>query len=146
MLFRSHVESITSAHRVEREIIFDMLDKFYREGELYNRTGCAHKAMLLLKNGEWIANEDVGRHNALDKVTGKARLSRINMSETALIVTSRLSSEMIMKVIMHKIPIVISRTAPTYLGIKNAEQYGLSVVGFARGRGMNIYTHKERIL
>lgn len=120
--------------------------KFYAESELYMLTGCVHKAMLYLEDGTTVTAEDIGRHNAIDKVVGKCKLEGIDTSKAVLFVSGRLSSEMVVKAVMHKVAIVVSRTAPTHLGVKTAHTHGITLVGFARGKKMNIYTHSGRLL
>lgn len=119
--------------------------KFYDDSELYMMTGCVHKAMLYLEDGTTVTAEDIGRHNAIDKVVGKCKLEKRNTDKAVLFVSGRLSSEMVVKAVMHKIPIIVSRTAPTHLGVKTAHTHGVTLIGFARGRKMNIYTHQGRI-
>lgn len=130
---------------VSPETISTEVKKFYQDSELYNLTGCVHKAMLYLENGETITAEDIGRHNAIDKVVGKCKLEGIDTTKAVLFVSGRLSSEMVVKAVMHQIAIVVSRTAPTYLGVKTAHEHGVTLIGFARGKKMNLYTHQGRI-
>ncbi len=125
--------------------IFDAIKSFYDDSELFDKTGCVHKAMLKLKNGECIVSEDVGRHNAIDKTIGKTKLLGLDMYGSFLVVSGRLSMEMIIKCVMHKIPLVISKAAPTHLGIKAAQEHGITLIGFARNGKMNVYTHSGRI-
>lgn len=140
------VEFNLSELKVKAEWVLEHVRRFYQESELYQKTGCVHKAMLLFSNGENLVSEDIGRHNAIDKVCGKAKMSKKNPNEALLIVSGRLSSEMVIKAVMHQIPIVISRTAPTFLGVQTAQTHGITLCGFARGKNMNIYTHPSRIL
>ena len=134
---------IASNMRVDTRTIFKLLDEFNQPSALLERTGCVHKAMLVCE--ETLVSEDIGRHNAIDKVIGRARLASLDMSEAILIVSGRLSMEMVIKAAMSDIPIVISRSATTYLGIKSAQVLGVTLVGFARGDTLNIYTHPSRI-
>lgn len=141
-----NVDFNTSELQVSGAWVLENVRVFYQESELYLQTGCVHKAMLLFKDGKSLVSEDIGRHNAIDKVCGKARMSGENPSEAILIVSGRLSAEMVVKAVMHKIPVVISRTAPTFLGVKTAQIHGITLCGFARGKNMNIYTHPSRIV
>lgn len=118
---------------------------FYKESELYNLTGCVHKAMIYLLDGTTVTSEDIGRHNAIDKVVGKCKLKGLDTTKSVLFVSGRLSSEMVTKAVMHKVPIIVSRTAPTYLGVQTAHKHGVTLIGFARGKKMNLYTHQGRI-
>ncbi len=136
---------ITSPVRVAIEHLFALLDDFSSPSALFRQTGCVHKAMLVCSNTSFVS-EDVGRHNAIDKVIGQARLARKDMSGAILIVSGRLSMEMVIKAAMSDIPIVVSRAATTHLGIKSAQLLGITLAGFARGETLNIYTHPARIV
>ncbi|RXK00272.1 sulfurtransferase FdhD [Arcobacter sp. CECT 8986] len=133
------------AFQVKPETISTEVKKFYEESELYKLTGCVHKAMIYLQDGTTVTSEDIGRHNAIDKVVGKCKIKGLDTSKAVLFVSGRLSSEMVTKAVMHRIPIVVSRTAPTYLGVQTAHKHGVTLIGFARGKRMNIYTHQGRI-
>jgi len=130
---------------ISPETISTEVKKFYADSELYRLTGCVHKAMLYLEDKSTVTAEDIGRHNAIDKVVGKCKIDQLDTIKSVLFVSGRLSSEMVVKAVMHKIPIVVSRTAPTYLGVKTAHEHGITLIGFARGKKMNIYTHSGRI-
>ncbi len=134
-----------TSFQIKPETILIEVKKFYEESELYKLTGCVHKAMIYLLDGTTITAEDIGRHNAIDKVVGKCKLNKLDTTKSVLFVSGRLSSEMVIKAVMHKIPIVVSRTAPTYLGVQTAHKHGISLIGFARGKKMNLYTHQGRI-
>ena len=125
--------------------LWALIEDFAQPTHLFESTGCVHKAMLALPDGRKLISQDVGRHNAIDKVVGKARLQHIDTSESILIVSGRLSMEMVIKAAMHDIAIVISRSATTELGIKSAQLLGITLVGFARDKRCNIYTHPHRI-
>jgi len=135
-----------TAFKVKASTILSEIAIFYRESELYKLTGCVHKAMIyLLEDKTTITAEDIGRHNAIDKVVGKCKLQGLDTTHSVLFVSGRLSSEMVVKAVMHKIPVVVSRTAPTFLGVQTAHKHGITLIGFARGKKMNIYTHQGRI-
>ncbi len=121
-----------------------LIARFEQESELFSLTGCVHKVMIFCDNGVF-ESEDIGRHNALDKAIGKAIMAEADLSRAVLIVSGRLSMEMVIKCAMSGIPLVISRAATTALGIKSALKLGITLVGFARNGKMNIYTHKGRI-
>ena len=134
-----------TAFKVKPETISSEVKIFYKESELYYLTGCVHKAMIYLLDGSTITAEDIGRHNAIDKVVGKCKLQGLDTTKSVLFVSGRLSSEMVTKAVMHRIPIIVSRTAPTYLGVQVAHKHGVTMIGFARGKKMNLYTHQGRI-
>lgn len=126
--------------------ISEEMNGFEAHCRLYRQTGSVHTAMLLLESGEYFIAEDIAQHNTVDKVIGKARLAGVETKRSALFVSGRLSSEMVAKAVMHTIPIVVSRTASTCLGVQIADKYGITLVGFARKQNMNIYTHDRRIV
>jgi len=90
--------------------------------------------------------EDVGRHNAVDKAVGEALLKGADFSKLILACTGRLSSEMVLKAIRLNIPVLASIAAPTDAGISLARKAGLTLIGFVRGRRMNIYSMPERVV
>jgi FdhD protein len=89
--------------------------------------------------------EDVGRHNAVDKVIGKGLLAGVNFARSFLISTGRLSADMVVKCAMAGIPVAASRAAPLESGVLAAEMSGLTLVGFARGARLSVYTCPKRV-
>jgi len=134
-----------SAFKIKPQTLLDEIKIFYKDSELYNLTGCVHKAMIYLLDGRTITAEDIGRHNAIDKAIGKCMIQGLDTKKSVLFVSGRLSSEMVTKAVMHAIPMIVSRTAPTYLGVQTAQKHGITMIGFARGKKMNMYTHQGRI-
>jgi FdhD protein len=120
-------------------------DEFQQRSGLFRLTGCFHGAAL--SDGEKILvfAEDIGRHNAVDKVIGHSILSNISFTKKIMFVSCRLSSEIVSKCSRWSIPILVSRAAATDLAIEIAEKSGITLVGFARGDHMNIYTNPQRI-
>ncbi|MBU0510045.1 formate dehydrogenase accessory sulfurtransferase FdhD [bacterium] len=112
----------------------------------YERTGCIHLAALAISGGPLVIREDIGRHNAVDKVVGAAARLESPLASAVLCSTGRLSSDMIRKAAFAGIPVVASRSAPTSLAVDLAEASGITLVGFARRRRFNLYTHPERII
>lgn len=113
----------------------------------FNKTGGLHAAALLDPDGTVrCVREDVGRHNAVDKVVGWAlRQDLLPLSETILFVSSRASFELTQKAVLAGIGVLVAVSAPSSLAIELAEQAGLTLIGFARGDAMNIYTHPDRV-
>ena len=136
---------VSSKARFSLESLSEKIAEFEKESELFNLTGCVHKVMIFCANRAFVS-EDIGRHNALDKAIGKAIMAGADLSGAVLIVSGRLSMEMVIKCAMSGIPLVISRAATTALGIKSALKLGITLIGFARNGKLNIYTHKGRIL
>jgi FdhD protein len=114
----------------------------------FAKTGGLHAAGLLGLDGALACvREDVGRHNAVDKVVGWAiRQGRLPLAETILVVSGRASYELTQKAVLAGIPVLAAVSAPSSLAIDLAEDAGLTLVGFVRGESMNVYTHPERIL
>ena len=134
-----------SDFHLSASLISEEMNGFFQYCKLYEQTGSVHTAKLYIDGGEYFIAEDIAQHSTVDKVIGKAKLAGVDTSNAALMVSGRLSSEMVAKAVMHQIPILISRTASTCLGVQIAEKFGLTLVGFARENRMNIYTHDKRI-
>lgn len=130
---------------VSPDQIFKLMQVFQKKSELFLKTGGVHSAALCSSDNIIFFSEDIGRHNAVDKVVGHALLNKIKFSDKLILTSGRISSEIAKKVARIKVPILVSRSAPTDRGIFFANELGLTVIGFARGKKMNIYSHEERI-
>jgi len=113
--------------------------------DLHTRTGGIHIVGLFGPDGKICIMEDIGRHNALDKVIGYGLQHNVDFSRTIVTCSGRLSSEMARKCLIANIPIIASRGATTTLAISMGEQSGLTIIGFVRSQKMNIYTGVERV-
>ena len=113
----------------------------------FDETGGLHASALFTPRGELLVlREDVGRHNALDKVIGSQVLAgRLPLSDTVLMVSGRVSFELVQKAAVAGIPIVAAVSAPSDLAIQAAERLGVTLVGFLRGDGFNVYSHDDRV-
>lgn len=118
---------------------------FRRRAMLFKQTGGVHNAALVTKEGFLLMRSDIGRHNALDKLYGAWLKQPFALSDKAIAFSGRLSSEVVLKVAKIGVGLIISKSAPTTLGLSLAEALNITVVGFARGDEMNVYTHPERI-
>ncbi|MBK1971843.1 formate dehydrogenase accessory sulfurtransferase FdhD [Campylobacter sp. 2018MI35] len=136
---------IVSSIKFSKNEILKQMSEFYTQCELYEKTGCVHTAKLFVNENVFFIGEDIAQHNTIDKALGKARLEGIDLSQCFLMVSGRLSSEMVAKAIMHKVPILVSRTAPTCLGVMIARKFNLTLCGFARENKINIYSGESRI-
>jgi FdhD protein len=123
-----------------------LMNKFQRRCRIYRATGGVHSAALCDNKNVLVFNEDIGRHNALDKIFGECVLNDMATNDRIIITSGRVSSEILLKVARRNIPIIISKSAPTNLGVRLAGALGVTLVGFVRGKRMNVYTHAERIV
>lgn len=130
---------------IDANLLFEEMGKFYTQCPLYEQTGCVHTAKVYYDKDTYFIGEDIAQHNTIDKAIGKARLAGIDVSKCFLMVSGRLSSEMVAKAVMHQIPILASRTASTCRGVNIADKFGLTLIGFVRGKKMNIYRNPRRI-
>jgi FdhD protein len=112
---------------------------------LYNQVRGVHTAILADRERLLISAEDIGRHNAVDKVTGKALQEGIAMRDGLLLTSGRISSEMLGKARRMGTPIVASRTSPTSISLRLAQAWKICVVGYVRQGSMRIYTHPQRL-
>jgi len=136
---------IASDLRVPTERINILMADLQKKSEVYRLTGGTHSAALADADGIVLFREDIGRHNALDKVIGGG-LSRGYSFEDKIIMTSgRISSEVLLKIQKCRIPVVVSRGAPTDQAVMLARDMQVTLVGFARGKRMNIYSYERRI-
>jgi FdhD protein len=128
------------------EKIRGVFREFQSRSASYRLTGGVHSAAL--SDGDILLAfaEDIGRHNAVDKVIGYCILENIPFEGRMMLASGRLSSEIVLKCSRSGIPVLVSRAAPTSLAVEIAESTGLTVVGFVRGERLNVYTAKERIV
>ncbi|MDP2983630.1 MAG: formate dehydrogenase accessory sulfurtransferase FdhD [Candidatus Latescibacter sp.] len=136
---------ITSQLRIDASGINAFMVEFQGKSEVFNKTGGVHSAALADKEHMLIFKEDIGRHNAIDKVIGQGLREKVDFGSKIMISSGRISSEVLFKTQKCKIPMVISRSAPTAQAVKLARDMGITLVGFARGNRMNIYSAEERI-
>ena len=113
---------------------------------IYRDTGGTHAVALASPDGKvFIHAEDVGRHNAMDKVIGRAVLTRQDLTGLVALLSGRISFEMALKCIRAGIPILAAVSAPTSMALELAQELNLTPVGFVRDQRLNIYTHPQRM-
>ncbi len=132
---------------VGRSVVLALPNLLQAAQRAFDETGGLHAAALFTAGGELIAiREDVGRHNALDKVVGSQVLAgSMPLHDRLLMVSGRVSFEIVQKAAAAGIPIVCAVSAPSDLAIETAERLGVTLVGFLRGDGFNVYAHDGRI-
>jgi len=112
----------------------------------FDATGATHAAVLIDEGGSVLAAaEDIGRHNAVDKVVGALLLSRRLEAARLLVVSGRVSFEIVQKATVARIPLLVGVSAPTSLAVDLAQRMGITLAGFARGSTLNLYTHRGRV-
>lgn len=142
----AHRAKIISGFKIAAGLICAMMSDFQKRSETYLKTGGVHSAALANKGGILVFREDIGRHNAIDKVIGHALSQNETFEDKILITSGRISSEVVFKVKKCGMPAVISRAAATDQAIRLAREMNLTLVGFARGSRMNVYSAEERII
>jgi len=136
---------VESRSRISSPEVLALMRGFQRRSEIFRTTGGVHSAALCDAGDILVFSEDIGRHNAIDKIFGRCLLDDIPTEDRIVVTSGRISSEILLKVARRGIPIIISRSAPTSLGMKLAGDLGVTLIGFVRGRRMNAYTHDWRV-
>jgi FdhD protein len=142
-----HAAVAADPARVTADVLAGLPDRLRDAQRVFARTGGLHAAGLFEADGTLIAaREDVGRHNAVDKVVGWALLAgRLPLAGSILLVSGRASFELVQKAVLAGIPVLAAVSAPSSLAVALAEEAGLTLVGFLRGASMNIYAGPHRI-
>lgn len=143
---KMNFEKVKDDFFITSKALKNIFNEFHQKSELFKLTGCFHSAALSDGKRIIVFAEDIGRHNVIDKVLGHSLIEGIPLRGKLMMVSCRLSSEIISKCSGFGIPLVASRAAPTSLAIEIAELCEITLVGFMRGDRMNIYTHAQRIL
>ena len=139
---------IEGAFSVTPKIIAELSEEMKRAQKIFHHTGGLHAAGLFdLKGEPCCVREDVGRHNAVDKILGESLLRNVMpLTKNLLMVSGRLSYEIVQKAVSAQIPLVAAISAPSNLAIKVANEFGITLIGFLRETSFNVYTNGERIL
>ena len=134
--------------RVDADVLYELPDRLRAAQKVFATTGGLHAAGLFTAAGDTVCvREDVGRHNAVDKVVGWAlREGRLPLAGHVLMVSGRASFELTQKAAMAGVPVMAAVSAPSGLAVDLAADAGVTLVGFLRGRSGNVYTHAERVV
>jgi len=130
---------------VSTEEVLALVKEFLHRSEVYRATGGVHSAALCDTKSILVFSEDIGRHNAIDKVFGECMLQDIPTAGRLVITSGRVSSEIVLKVAKRNVPLLISKAAPTNMGVRLAQDLGITLIGFARGKKMNLYANEWRL-
>jgi FdhD protein len=138
----------TALPQLDPQVLGRLPDTLRENQKVFDRTGGLHAAALFTPSGELLAvREDVGRHNAVDKLIGWAtRESRLPLDETILMLSGRASFELTQKAAMAGIPVLAAVSAPSHLAVQLAEECGLTLVGFLRPPKMTVYARADRLV
>ena len=138
---------ITSGPEVDSSMIYSLPEKLRGSQQVFEATGGLHAAALFDAKGNLVTMwEDVGRHNAVDKLVGWAFLEKkIPLHDHIVLVSGRSSYEILQKCLMASVPIVCAVSAPSSLAVAIAQEFGMTLIGFLRGERFNVYAGKERI-
>ncbi|MBU1345231.1 MAG: formate dehydrogenase accessory sulfurtransferase FdhD [Proteobacteria bacterium] len=131
---------------ISTEAITLLMDEFQLKSVGYKTTGGVHSAGISDGKRILVFKEDIGRHNAIDKAIGNLLLKRVSLKDKILLTSGRVTSEVVTKAVRAGIPILISRSSPTDMAITLSEYSGVTLIGFARKKRMNLYAHIERVL
>ncbi len=141
----SHYPHLHSDLSLTPEQIFPLMQQLFEGATMYKASRGIHAAALSDTERVLLLAEDVGRHNALDKILGEAMMKGIRTQGRILLTSGRISSEMLRKGAFMRTPFLISRTSPTTLSIEAAKRLGVTVIGYVRRNSFNVYSHAERL-
>ena len=137
---------VESAMQISPDEVFALVSKFQHGSQLYQATHGVHSAALTDRREMLIFSEDIGRHNAIDKIFGQCLLEDIPTNDRIIISSGRISLEILHKVAKRGIPIIVSIAVPTSLGLKTADKLGITLIGSVKGKKMNVYTNPQRVV
>ena len=142
------VEPLPDGPSVHAEVLYGLPERLRRAQAVFETTGGLHAAALFSPDGDVVAvREDVGRHNAVDKLLGWALLhDRLPLGREVLVVSGRSSYEILEKAVADRVAVVCGISAPSSLAVDLAERFGVTLVGFLRGRRFNVYARPHRVV
>jgi FdhD protein len=144
---RCEAAPITSSMRVARDVIVALPDALRREQKAFDATGGLHAAGVFDASGTLLRiREDVGRHNAVDKVIGSFFREGTPLDDRILVVSGRTSFELVQKAIVARMTMLVAVGAPSSLAVDLARELGLTLLGFVRDERFNVYTHSARVV
>lgn len=138
---------LNNKNRFHVHDLLEWIAELDRQSATFQLTGGVHSAALAGNgHGMLVRYEDIGRHNAVDRILGHMFLNNVTPDDKCLVLSGRIASEIFGKAVRASFPLILSRSAPTMYTVQLAEMFGITVVGFARGSQLSIYSHSERIL
>ncbi|HUP63337.1 MAG TPA: formate dehydrogenase accessory sulfurtransferase FdhD [Thermoanaerobaculia bacterium] len=144
---RVHAQPVTSEVRIARDVINALPDQLRAEQKAFDATGAIHAAGIFSNDGTLLRlREDVGRHNAVDKVVGSCFLDGTPLDDCILLVSGRTSFEIVQKAIVARVPVLAAVGAPSSLAVELAREFGVTLLGFVRDGRFNLYSGDERLV
>lgn len=140
------MKKVDSKLQISGAEILDLMKQFQLRSETYRSTGGVHSAALCNKEEVLLFSEDIGRHNAIDKIFGQRLWEGIPTHDQIVFTSGRVSSEIVIKIARSNVPILASKSAPTGTAVKLANSLGITLIGFVRGMRMNVYSQDQRIV
>jgi len=145
-LNEENLDTLDKSVRINSSYIVKLMNKFSRQSPVFKETGAVHSASLVFEDGREIFYEDIGRHNAVDKIIGQALIENLDIKKGVLLISGRISSEIAIKAAKLGIAVLVSQAAPTSMSIAIAQKVDMTLVGFARGHRFNLYSGDYRVL
>jgi len=139
-------KQVTSDVKITPAQVYALMKELNRLSDLYRETGGVHNSALADREKILVFRDDIGRHNAVDKIRGACFLEDLPLEDKVLVTTGRMSSEIVVKVAKMGVPILVSRSAPTSLAVELAERVGLTLLGYVRGEKLTIYTGAQKVV
>ena len=139
--------TVEDSLRLERKAFAPLMEQMRKGQQIFRQTGGSHAAAIFDNGGKVLAvAEDLGRHNALDKAIGMVLLQQGNVNNCGVVLSSRLSLEMVLKAVRTGLQMMLAVSAPTSLAIEVANKFGVTLCGFVREQRATVYTHPQRVL
>jgi len=142
---KEHSHKLTSQLKVKGSTILSLMKIFQRKSEVFQQTGCVHSAGIIKDEVFINFREDIGRHNAVDKVIGNLVISNSKFDDKIIMSSGRISSDILYKVKKTGIPIIVTKSAPTDSTVSISRDANITLIGFVRANKMNIYSSEHRI-
>jgi FdhD protein len=144
-VFKTQGQKVDSGLVVTPQEVLSLMEQLKEQMVLYQFTGGVHTSALSDSKNLLVVAEDIGRHNTLNKIQGECLLRGLSTRDRLLLITGRISSEMLLKAAKMQTPVVVSRHSPTGRAISLAHELGIALVGQARGSRLAVYSHPERL-
>ncbi len=144
--FKTQEQKVDSDLAVTPEEVLSLMKQLYQQQNLFQLGGGIHCSALCDRKQILVLAEDIGRHNTLDKIMGECLVRRLPTQDGILLTTGRISSEMLLKAARMQVPVVVSRGSPTERAVSLGNELGITVIGYARGNRLSVFSGEERLL